>query len=177
MNKKTILTLLVLFTSTIILCQPYSGRIIISGTGMGIGFANIGIVGKNIGTVSDIDGNFTLDLEDDYDFDSLKFSMIGYESLWLLVDDFKKSPTKKVYLSPRSYKLTEVKVTYHKYRKQRLGDPVTTHDLRSGFADNELGCELGVKVHVRKQAVLENINQYHATFRRRWQAASIKTGL
>lgn len=158
MNKKAFLALLVLFTSAIIFCQPYSGRIIISDTDMGVGFANIGIVGKNIGTVSDIDGNFTLDLGDDYDFDSLKFSMIGYESLWLLVKDLKESPTKKVYLSPKSYKLTEVKVTYHKYRKQRLGNPVTTHDLRSGFADNELGSELGVKVHVRQKAVLENIN-------------------
>ena len=158
MNKKAILTLLVLMTPVIILCQPYSGRIIISGTDNGVGFANIGIVGKNIGTVSDIDGNFTINLEDDYDSDSLRFSMIGYEAKCLLVSDFKVNPTKKIYLSPRCYNLTEVKVTFHRYKKLRLGNPVSTHDLRSGFADNELGSELGVKIHVRKQAVLGDIN-------------------
>lgn len=158
MNKKAVLTLLVILTPAIILSQPYSGRIILNGTDIGIGFANIGIVGKNIGTVSDIDGNFSINLEDDYDNDTLKISMIGCESKWLLVNDFKKSSTKKVYLFPRFYNLTEVKVTYHKYKKLRLGNPVTTHDLKSGFADNELGSELGVKVHVRKQVVLEDIN-------------------
>ena len=158
MNKKAVLTLLVLMTPVIILCQPYSGQIIISGTDNGVGFANIGIVGKNIGTVSDIDGNFTINLEDDYDSDSLRFSMIGYEAKCLLVSDFKVNPTKKIYLSPRCYNLTEVKVTFHRYKKLRLGNPVSTHDLRSGFADNELGSELGVKIHVRKQAVLGDIN-------------------
>lgn len=158
MNKKAVLTLLVIMTPAIIVCQTYSGRILSSGTDAGIGFVNIGIVGKNIGTVSDIDGNFTIILDNDYDNDSLKFSIIGYESKSLLVSDFKENSNKKVYLSARSYNLKEVKVTYHKYKKLRLGNPVMTHDLRSGFADNELGSELGIKVHVRKQAILSDIN-------------------
>ena len=158
MNIKAILTLLVLMNPAIIVCQPYSGRILSSGTDAGIGFVNIGIVGKNIGTVSDIDGNFKITLDNDYDNDSIKFSIIGYESKSLLVGDFREDSTKKVYLSPRSYYLKEVKVTYHKYKKLRLGNPVMSHDLRSGFADNELGSELGIKVYVRKQAVLGDIN-------------------
>lgn len=158
MNKKAVLTLLVLLTPAIILCQPYSGRILSSETDAGIGFVNIGIIGKNIGTVSDIDGNFIIKLDNDYDNDSLRFSIIGYESKSLLVSDFKEDATKKVYLSPRSYNLKEVQVTYHKYKKLRLGNPVLTHDLRSGFTDNELGSELGIKVYVRKKAILRDIN-------------------
>lgn len=156
--KKAILTLFVLLTPAIIMCQPYSGRILSTGTSVGIGFVNVGIAGKNIGTVSDVDGNFTINLEDDYNNDSLRFSMVGYETKSLLVNYFKEDPAKKVYLSPKAYVLKEVKVTYHKYKKLRLGNPVLSHDLRSGFADNELGSELGVKVYARKQAILKDLN-------------------
>jgi len=158
MNKKALLIFLGFLTSLIIHCQPYSGKIYITGTEIGIGFVNVGIIGVNIGTVSDIDGNFTIDLESDFDSDSLRFSMIGYESKNILVNDFKENPTKKVYLTPRSYVLSEVKVTNRQYKRLRLGCPVETHDLRSGFANNELGSELGVKVHVRKQALITDIN-------------------
>jgi hypothetical protein len=156
--RKAILIIFILFNPAIILGQTYSGRIIISGTETGIGFVNIGIIGKNIGTVSDINGNFTINLSNDYDNDSLRISIIGYESQNLLIKDFKENSTKKIFLSPRSYSLKEVKVTYHKYKKLRLGNPVMTNDLRSGFADNELGSELGIKVYVPKQAILRDIN-------------------
>ena len=158
MNKKALFIFLGFLIPLIIQCQPYSGKIYIAGTETGISFVNIGIIGRNVGTVSDIDGNFTIDLESDYDNDSLRFSIIGYESKNMLVTDFKDDPTKKIYLFSRSYILSEVKVTNRQYKRQRLGYPVTIHDLRSGFADNELGSELGVKVHVRKQALLTDIN-------------------
>ncbi len=158
LNKKALFIFLGFLISLVIQCQPYSGKIYIAGTETGISFVNIGIIGRNVGTVSDIDGNFKIELESDYDTDTLRFSMIGYESKNILVTDFKDNPTKKIYLSPRSYILSEVKVTNRQYKRQRLGYPVTTHDLRSGFADNELGSELGGRVHVRKQSLITDIN-------------------
>ena len=47
---------------------------------------------------------------------------------------------------------------YHKPKEIRLGTPVTTNDLRSGFAYNDLGSELGIKVHVKGQVKLKDIN-------------------
>jgi hypothetical protein len=49
-------------------------------------------------------------------------------------------------------------VIYHKPREIRLGAPVTSDNLRSGFAYNDLGSELGIKVNVPGQVRLNNIN-------------------
>jgi hypothetical protein len=141
-----------------ILSQSQKGKVLSSKTNSGIGFVNIGIVGKNIGTVSDESGNFTIKLDTIYDNDSLRFSMIGYESKSFLIGHLKENSVQNVYLNPRSYDIQEIKVTYHKPKEIRLGNPVTTNDLRSGFANNDLGSELGINVHVRGQVKLKDIN-------------------
>ncbi len=66
-----------------------------------IPFVNIGILGKNIGTVSDANGQFTLDIPqaEMVPSDTLRFSSIGYQSLDFLVKDLatlpKGNPTTK----------------------------------------------------------------------------------
>jgi CarboxypepD_reg-like domain len=157
-NVKKEIVFFILFIPGLVFSQPYTGKVLSSKTKLGIGYVNIGIIGKNIGTVSDVSGNFSIDLGKVYDNDSLRFSMIGYESKSFLVGHFKEDSTKTVYLDPRSYTLKEVNVIYHKPKKIRLGDPVTSNDLRSGFADNDLGSELGIKVHTKWQVKLNDIN-------------------
>ena len=138
--------------------QTQKGRVLSSETKSGIGFVNVGIINKNIGTVTDINGDFSIPLDADYDNDSIRFSMIGYESKTFLVSHFKENSQNPIYLTPRSYSLQEVKVTYHKAKKIRLGSPVTSDELRSGFAYNDLGSELGIKIHVKGQVKLTDLN-------------------
>ncbi len=138
--------------------QSQKGKVLSGETNSGIGFVNIGIIGRNKGTVSDKSGNYKITIDSIYDNDSLRFSMIGYESKTFLVGDFKKDSIKNVYLTPRVYKIQEVHVIYHKPRKIRLGTSVTSDDLRSGFASNDLGSEMGIKVNVRRPVKLTDIN-------------------
>jgi hypothetical protein len=118
------------------------------------------VLGKNIGTVSDEAGNFKISSTDINDGDSLRFSAIGFESRTLRVRDFKEDTIKHIFLNPRFYNLHEVSVTYNKrkYKEIRLGNPVSSKVLKSGFADNNLGSELGIKLFVRKEFKLKNIN-------------------
>lgn len=44
-------------------------------------YVNIGILGKNVGTVSDSIGNFRIVIEEKYKNDSLTFSSPGHKSL------------------------------------------------------------------------------------------------
>lgn len=60
--------------------QTIAGQIRDSKTKLPIQYVNIGIVGKNIGTISDAQGNFRLSLATISDSDSLRISMIGYLS-------------------------------------------------------------------------------------------------
>jgi len=137
-----------------------SGSILSSKTGSGISYANVLVLGKNIGTVSDESGNFKFSSGEINDNDTLRFSAIGFESKTLRVQDFKVDTTKKIFLNPRFYSLHEVSVTYNKRKTKevRLGNPVSSNVLKSGFADNNLGSELGIKLFVKKQVKLKNIN-------------------
>lgn len=161
LNIKAGLLLFVLFSPGLIFSQSQKGKVLSSKTDSGIGFVNVVILGKNIGTVSDVAGNFAITLDNIYDNDSLRFSLIGYESKNLLVRQFKDDSTKNVYLNPRFYNLQEVNIVSLKTRKPkeiRLGTPVTSNVLRSGFPDNSLGSELGINVHVKGRVKLKDIN-------------------
>jgi hypothetical protein len=158
LRTKTGLLFFILFIPGIIFSQTQTGMVLSAETKSGIGFVNVGIVGRNVGTVADESGNFTLPLDSIYNNDSLRFSMIGYESKSFLVSQFKENSIKKVYLSPRFYDLQEVTVIYHKAKVIRIGNPVPSSDLKSGFAYNNLGSELGVMVNVRGQVKLLDLN-------------------
>ena len=158
LNIKTGLLLFVLFIPGLIFSQSQKGKVLSSETNSGIGFVNIGIIGKNIGTVSDESGNYTIIIDSIYDHDSLRFSMIGYEPKSFLISYFKENSIKIVSLKPIIYNIQEVKVIYRKPKEISLGTSVTTDDLRSGFAYNDLGSELGIKLHVRGQVRLRDLN-------------------
>ncbi len=155
---KTRLLFFVLFFPGFVFGQTKTGKVLSDETNTGIAYVNVGVIGKDIGTVSDATGNFSLNLDKIYDNDSIRFSIIGYKSKALLVGYFKEDSIKNIFLSPRSYYLTEVKVFFHKPQKILLGSPVTSNALRSGFADNALGSELGINVEARKQVRLKDIN-------------------
>ncbi len=157
-NIKTGLLFFVLFIPGIIFGQLREGKVLSDKTNLGIGYVNVGIIGRNIGTVSDDSGNFKINLDNIYNKDSIRFSMIGYKSKTFLISQFKENSIKDVYLTPISYYLQEVKVIYHRPRIIRIGTPVTSNDLRSGFAYNDLGSELGIRANIKKQVRLKDLN-------------------
>jgi hypothetical protein len=157
-NIRTGIILFLSCCSLVVSGQCQKGRVISSETRAGIGFASVGIIGKNIGTVSDRDGNFILDIDEVYNDDSLRFSMIGYYPKSVKVSQFKLNPLKEISLVPLSYALKEVKVVYNKPVRKRLGTPVTDDYVRSGFGYNDLGSELGIKVYAKRKVKLNSIN-------------------
>lgn len=169
LNVKTLLFVFLFLLNLIsatVLGQFQRGRIYSETTCEGIGFVNVIITGTTLGTVSDKDGNFRIKFEDIFDYDSLRFSIIGYDSKSILVRQFKEDSIKNVYLTPCVYKLLEVKVTYHKGKKPKeitLGTPVFSDALRSGFENNNLGSEMGIKIHVNGPVRLKDINLNVAT--------------
>ena len=86
---KTGLLFLSLFNQVFLFSQSFNGRVFSSETKSGISFVNVGIIGKNVGTVTDQSGNFTLEIDNIYNNDSIRFSMIGYEPKSFLVSTFK----------------------------------------------------------------------------------------
>jgi hypothetical protein len=165
LNMSRLVTSLGLFF-TIISCDlgfsqfNESGKVLSGITDSGLSYVNVLVIGKNIGTVTDESGNFILSSANITDNDSLRFSAIGFQARTLLVRSFRKDTLKNIYLEPKIYDLREVNVTYkkHKNRVIRLGSAVSSKYLKSGFADNDLGSELGIKLNVKKPVKLQNIN-------------------
>jgi hypothetical protein len=119
---------------------------------------NVGIIGRNIGTVTDLYGNYSLKLDPVTPNDSIRFSMIGYQSETFPVSRFITDSLKNIFLNTRIYTISEVKVVYHKLKAIVLGNPVTSDRLRSGFDSNTLGAELGIKLAVRRRVGLTHLN-------------------
>jgi hypothetical protein len=162
-NLKTGLIIFLFLIPGIGFSQLYKGSILSTETKSGIGFVNVGIIGKNIGTVTDQSGNFSIELDNIYNNDSIRFSMIGYESKTYQIGYLKANPLRTIYLIPKSYYLAEVKVIYHRTRKIVLGTPVISDALKSGFQDNNLGSELGIRIDTHGKVLLEDINLNVAT--------------
>lgn len=60
-----------------------------------LAYVSIGVAGKNAGTLTDSKGNFSLSLDDAYNSDTLRISMLGYKSVAYKVADFKKMMQQK----------------------------------------------------------------------------------
>jgi hypothetical protein len=159
MTSKLVSTIFFIFIiPAITFGQLREGRVVSSQNDQRIGFVNIGVVGKNIGTVSDQNGNFRIVIDSIYNNDSVRFSVIGYEPQTFPVRRLSDLPDKTLYLNPLEFYLSEIKVVYSKPREIRLGYPVISDALRSGFSDNDLGSELGVIINTRKRVRLKDLN-------------------
>lgn len=139
-------------------CQEYSGQIINKKTGQVVEYVNIGIIGQNIGTVSDGSGKFTLQLNSQFDNDTIRVSRIGFYPFSAKVADFKKFSNQNISLDERVFELDAVTVHHKTYKQKVLGVTAKTTKIIAGFKDNILGYELGILMKIKKSALLEEIN-------------------
>lgn len=95
-----------------------NGLLIDSETKSPIEFANIGVVNKNKGTVSDLDGKFRIKFSKEFASDSLTISHVLYTTVKIPIRDSKNLV---IPLQPNENKLTEVIVTNRKKKNRKIG--------------------------------------------------------
>jgi len=145
MHLPNLITILLLLANSAF-SQEYKGTISDSLTNETLPYVNIGIVGKNNGTVSDQNGHFNISLDKSYDLDTIKFSIIGYESKSSLVKDFKSNHKEmdfKLLLSTKITVLREVIVKPDDNKSLVLGNTPQSRFFSFGFEINNLGNEIG----------------------------------
>jgi hypothetical protein len=148
-------------------------------------FVNIGVLKKELGTVSNEDGFFFLEVPDVYATETLRLSMIGFDTR-----DFQVAELETILLSNNTLVLAEqttfleeVVLTAEKKWDTRIsGNSSTSKLLITGFTSNQLGNEIALFVKVKKTpayidgiqfSVVENIypevrfrvNVYSSTYR------------
>jgi hypothetical protein len=88
--------------------DPLRGRIIDKKTRRPLAFVNITYLASGQGTVSNIDGAFSIASSQDMDF--LKFSYVGYHPRLIEKEDLRPGKTLLIELEQKAYDIAEVKI-------------------------------------------------------------------
>jgi hypothetical protein len=127
-----------------------------------LAFVNIGIIGGNLGTVSNESGIYKLDMSNVKSSDSLRFSYLGFHSKTFSALTFRKELKRDVYLEEKSIELAETVVYPREYEIKTIGNVTNYAVLGAGFKENQGGYECGVLVKLKKSAILHDITCYVA---------------
>lgn len=180
-------TLLFLYLTPFLLASQYAnfiGKIIDSSTQSPIAYANIGVVGKNIGTVSDYQGNFKLTVADKFARDTIRISIIGYKPINISVLKLQEqlNQANVIELEEQITKVPEIVVVDRGLNPKVIGNRNSIRNLSLGFASDTLGNEMAIRCKVRKkQSYLKNLSVYinnnpYDTLRFRVNIYDIKKG-
>lgn len=146
--KKIVLFILCISYSFFFSQQNCVGILIDSLNAKPIEFANIGIIGKGVGTVTNEKGEFNFVIPDSLLKFPVKVSMIGYRSKVINSKYF--SNQKNIQLVEQSNVLDEVKVVAKKSVTKILGNQTKTTAVVGSFKENKLGAEMGIKLKIKK---------------------------
>lgn len=144
---KGLFTLLsILLMTKAAFAQQWQGKVLDQASRQTLAYVNIGIVGKSIGTVSDEQGNFTLVLDSArYALDTLRFSIIGYNSRSFLVSDFLAHRTEEIFLQQKITVMQEIIISSAKDIVNTFGNEPKSRLVNVGFIYNNLGHEIGTR--------------------------------
>lgn len=117
-------------------------------------YVNIGLVGKDLGTISDGEGYFSFEVDPSSQrSDSLRFSMLGYESKTYLLADYLAAKPFEILLEEEAFSLDEVVVLSPKKKALKgklLGNKTKSNLIYTSFTTNRLGNEMGIVIRSRK---------------------------
>ena len=159
MTKKVVLFVLLILLVSSGNAQIYKGILITEQKGTPVEYANVGIVEKNIGTTSNIDGQFELKIPSENSGDSIRFSMIGYETVTLLVSDFINRRNDTIWMTEKTYSISEVVISASKSEIKILGNGRISGTMHMSLPHGGKGLEVGVILDPKKgnQAQLQTL--------------------
>ena len=132
-----------------------SGRVIDAQNQDSLAYVNVGIPGKNTGTVTQRNGTFQLSINPDFQEDSLRFSMAGYQTVSFSIRDLLlKSLPIVVPLKQKIPELEAVVVMTKVLATKTKGNTTTSKFLSIGLPLKFLGSETGIRIKLNKKPVL-----------------------
>ena len=130
-------------------------------------YVNIGILNKEIGTVTDTNGKFTLSLNEELENDTIRISSIGYKPVEFLTKNIKqKKQPISIKLEEQISELEEVVITAKTLKKKTLGNKTESKFMSTGFSYDQLGAEMGIKINIRKNPTLADAFSFNITYNR-----------
>ncbi len=144
-----------------------SGKIQDSKTKENLAYVNIGVLNKEIGTVSTKEGTFEFQLLESNVNDTVRISMIGYKPQTLLIKNlFNKKNGIQVNLEEEVAELKEVVVTAKKWKKKTLGNNTKSTFIGHLFYYEQLGKEMGIRMNVGRRPTFVDSFNFHISYNR-----------
>ncbi|MGV3641519.1 MAG: carboxypeptidase-like regulatory domain-containing protein [Adhaeribacter sp.] len=148
------------------------GYLLDARTGAALPYASIGLAGHPAGTMTDLQGAFSLSLGEEHLDATLRFSVVGYQAREIKVRALLAQQASQGKLSirlsvqPKSLAEVRVKPGNKRYRSQQVGSQIGkltpfrhTFDTYTHAPDQVKGPELGVRIRSRKYpAYLERVH-------------------
>ena len=145
----------------------WSQDLILTGTVKGANneklvYVNIGIKHKNIGTISDENGSFSIRIHNKNKSDSLSFSYLGFKELTIKISDIVDRNINEFILKEEPVSLNEVTITSKKTKEKKLGTKsyvgFVVGEVRADSSQNNNIREFAKKLKIKKPSKILDIN-------------------
>ncbi len=144
-----------------------SGQIIDSKTKQPLSYVNIGILNRETGTVTNENGDFKLDIKDNFKQDTIRVSMIGYKPQTILIKNLNSTNSKlKIELDEDLSELDEVVITARTFKRKILGNKTKSTFIGHVFYYGQLGKETGIKINISKNPTYIEEFNFHISYNR-----------
>lgn len=146
-----------IFAALSVAIPSFARTVVSASTGEPIIYASVGVINKNIGTVTDTLGNFVLKIPNENINDSIRISCVGYVAKTFAVKDIKNIPD-TIRLEDDVFVLSEVIV-----KPQTIEHKVAGRKGGGGFlfieieGDKAAGQGLAVPLSVKKRAWIKGV--------------------
>lgn len=139
------------------------GIIIDSSSLKAIEYVCAGIIGKDVGTISNDIGLYKLDIPEQHIVDTITFSRIGYQTKMLTAKDLIAQENAKIALVPINKELAEVVITGTGSKERTKGNTTRSRSIVMAISSGSVGSEVGTVIHLPKDSVLINDLNFHIT--------------
>jgi hypothetical protein len=90
--------------------KVFSGRVLDANTKRSLPFATVEVIGNNIATVTNIDGEFIIKVPKESNASQLKIAYIGYGNKTVALEEFSENRTNNILLDPKAIQLQEITI-------------------------------------------------------------------
>lgn len=155
-----ILTHILVSTASLAFSQSLIAGQIKSQKGEALAYANIGIKGGKLGTISTTDGKFSISIPDSLLNDTLTFTSIGFKDKSYLIKTLATKKDIEIILEDKIISLAEVEISNAKLKQYKLGitgrTPMVSIPTKS-YQKNDV-LEQARIIHLKKAAKIIDAN-------------------
>ncbi len=148
--------------------QIISGTIISKHENHPIPYVKIGIEKKTIGTISDEEGNFSIDLSNTDPQQKIKIEVPGFNPYQETIQNFKKNDQQKIFLTEKTKNIKEITIKPKKLVDKNWGVNTKTksvmYSVNPQFRKEDFLGETALAFNAKKKSKIRNINLNIASY-------------